>query len=78
MYQPASASDKRQTRGRSRGATADDDEIVLEGDSDGEDEQKKPSRLKNLPNPNKAKNVKKRAEVYGALRVVVAPYFLRN
>ena len=56
----SSSSDKRQTRGRSRGAA--DDEIVLEGDSDGEDEQKKPSRLNKMPNPNAAA-IKRRAEV---------------
>ena len=56
------SSDKRQTRGRSRGAG--DDDIVLDGDSDGEDEKKKPSRLKNLPNPNAAA-IKRRAEVRG-------------
>ena len=62
MYHSNSgSSDKRQTRGRSRGA---DDEIVLEGDSDEEDEKKKPSRLNKMPNPNAAA-IKRRAEVMG-------------
>ena len=58
----AASAEKRSTRGRSRGAV--EDEVVLDGDSDGEDEKKKPSRLMNLPNPKDAA-IKKRAEVSG-------------